>query len=175
MQEEANEIQKESVREKSIAKSNLSGIEFRELLDTNLNTISEIHALFSHWRKSSVQKKLNATLKGLDKRFVALENGRIVAHVKLIYGKGIHKHRVEVTSLVVEASHRRHHIGMGLMEYILRNMPDTKKLVLLAVDSKNKPAILLYKKLGFQKYGLLKKASLVNGKLVDNCLMKKDL
>ncbi|MFA6064318.1 MAG: GNAT family N-acetyltransferase [archaeon] len=156
-------------------KASLDGIIFGELSELNLNTISEVHALFPHWKKSSVQKKLSATIKGIDKRFVALENGRIVAHVKVVFGKGLHKHRAEISSLVVESSHRRHRIGIGLMEFTLKNLPGSKTLVLLAVDSKNKPAILLYKKLGFSKYGLLKKAALINEKYVDNCLMKKEL
>ena len=37
------------------------------------------------------------------------------------------------------------------------------------------PAIELYKKLGFVKYGVLKKASIVGGKYVDNILMEKGL
>jgi len=164
-----------SKKEYDSKKANLEGIEFKELSQINLSTISELHSLFSHWKKSSVQKKLNATIKGMDKRFVALENGKVVAHVRVVFGKGLHKHRAEISSLVVEYSHRRHHVGIGLMEFTLKNLPDTKKIVLLAVDSKNKPAILLYKKLGFSKYGLLKKAALINDKFVDNCLMKKEL
>ena len=157
-------IEKKSVDKSNLDKNPLEGIEFKELLDTNLSTISELHLLFSHWRKSSVQKKINATLKGLDKRFVAIKDGRIVGHARVVFGKGLHKHRVEISSLVVETSVRRHHIGIGLMEFILKNLPSSIKLVLLAVDSKNKPAIHLYKKIGFTKYGLLKKASFVNGK-----------
>jgi ribosomal protein S18 acetylase RimI-like enzyme len=150
-------------------------IEYLELKEVNLNTTAEIQALFPKWKKSSVQKKLNATLAGIDKRFVALENGRIVGHVKIVFGKGLHKHRVEVTSLVVEQMHRRKHIGIGLMKFALSCLPKGKSLVLLSVDSKNKAAILLYKKLGFTKYGLLKKAAIINGNFVDNYLMKKDL
>jgi len=166
----------ESLDEKKLpVLGNTLETEFKELSDTNLNTISELHAFFPHWKKSSVQKKLNATLNGSDKRFVALENGRIVAHARVFFGKGLHKHRAEITSLVVEPSHRRHHIGMGLMNFIMKNLPSSTELVLLAVASKNKPAIHLYKKLGFEKYGVLKKAALVNGKYVDNSLMKKKL
>jgi ribosomal protein S18 acetylase RimI-like enzyme len=149
--------------------------EFIELKEVTLNTLGELHALFPHWKKSSVQKKINATLGGSDRRFVALLNGVIVGHVKVIYGRGLHKHRAEITSLIVDQKHRRHHIGFELMKYVLSQISMTRKLALLAVDSKNKPAIKLYKKLGFEKYGELKKASLVNGKFLDNYLMKKDL
>jgi len=153
----------------------LEGIEFKELADTNLNTIEELHALFPHWKKSSVQKKIKMTNRRRDKRFVALRNGKIIAHVKVVFGKGLHNHRVEVTSLIVEPKDRRHKIGTGLMKYVLKQLPSDRGLVLLAVDTKNKPAIELYKKLGFEEYGHLKKASCLDGKYVDNYLMKKEL
>jgi len=54
-------------------------------------------------------------------------------------------------------------------------LPKGISLVLLSGDTKNKVAYSLYKKLGFKKYGVLNKASLVNGKFVDNYLMKKEL
>ena len=153
----------------------MKGIEFKELDDTNLNTIEELHALFPHWKKSSVQKKIKMTNKRRDKRFVALKNGKIIAHVKVVFGKGLHNHRAEVTSLVVEPRNRRQKIGTELMRYVLKQLPADRSLVLLAVDTKNKPAIELYKKLGFEEYGHLKKASRLNGKYVDNYLMKKEL
>lgn len=148
---------------------------FKELKEVDLNTVSQIHALFPHWRVASVQKKLNATIEGKDKRFVGVNGGKIIAHVRLVSQKGLHKHRTEVTSLIVEQRQRRQHIGTELMKNALACVSPAKKIVILAVDSKNKSAINLYKKLGFVRYGLLKKASLVNGKFVDNYLMKKDL
>ena len=153
----------------------IEGINFKELTEVNLNTVSELHALFPHWKLSSVQKKLNITCLGKDRRFIALNKDRIVAHARVVPAQGLHKHRVEVTSLVVEQGFRGQGIGSELMKFVLRNLLSDKKLVLLAVDSKNKAAIKLYKNLGFEKYGSLKKASLVNGKFIDNLLMKKDL
>jgi ribosomal protein S18 acetylase RimI-like enzyme len=149
-------------------------IKFKELTEVNLNTVSELHGLFPHWKLSSVQKKLNITCVGKDRRFVALSEGKIVGHVRVIFGHGLHKHRIEITSLVVKPDFRKKGIGFGLMGFVLNNFSSNKKLVLLAVDSKNKVAIRLYKKLGFEKYGLLKKASLIEGKFVDNLLMKKN-
>jgi ribosomal protein S18 acetylase RimI-like enzyme len=153
----------------------VSGVEFKELREIDLNTVDQLHFLFPHWKKSSIQKKISNTLGGCDKRFVALLNGRIVAHLRLVNGRGLHKHRVEITSLIVDSLHRRRHIGLCLLEFVLCSLPETKKLVLLAVDSKNAPAIKLYKKVGFRKYGLLKKASLVENRFVDNYLMSKEI
>ena len=150
-------------------------IEFKELKEVDLNTVSELHALFPHWKQSSVQRKINDTISGMDKRFVALVDGKISAHVRVVFGKGLHKHRAELFSLIVAPKHRHHGLGFHLMDFVLKNLPSSTKLVLLSTGSKNKPAIHLYKKLGFKKYGLLKKASIVNGRFVDNYLMCKEL
>ena len=152
----------------------VENIECKQLCQTDLSTVEQIHALFPHWKRASVQRKIKDTVRHRDKRFVALQDGRIVAHVRVVFGRGLHKHRVEVTSLVVEARKRRHHIATELMKFILKELPKERKLVLLAVDSKNDAAIELYKKLGFEQYGLLKKAAFLDGKLVDNCLMRKE-
>lgn len=148
---------------------------FNKLNEISLNTVDELHALFPHWKRSSVQKKISATQGGKDRRFVALKDGKIIAHVRVLSGKGLHKHRVEVTSLIVHPKHRHHKIATGLMDFALKSLPKNKTLAILAVSTKNKPALDLYEKLGFEKYGLLKKASKVGGKFVDNILMRKEL
>jgi len=153
----------------------IEGIQFKELTEVNLNTVSELHALFPHWKLSSVQKKLSITCLGKDRRFVALYKNKIIAHVRVIFGHDLHKHRAEITSLVVDPGFRGQGVGSELMRFVLSNLSSDKKLVLLAVDSKNKVAVKLYKNLGFEKYGSLKKASLINGKYVDNLMMKKEL
>ena len=48
-------------------------------------------------------------------------------------------------------------------------------LVIIQVQADNEKAIGLYKKLGFEQYGFLEKASLVGEKLVNNILMKKEI
>ena len=106
-------------------------------------------------------------------RFVARKNGKIIAHVKLILGTGIHSHVVSITSLIVDSKARRQGIGIGLMTYSLSKLSKSVLVATLAVDSKNKAAINLYKKIGFERYGLLKQASKIQGKFVDNYLMEK--
>jgi len=150
-------------------------VECKKLVDSDLTTIEQLGKLFPHWRRVSLQKKIKETLGGKDLRFVALHEGKIIGHLKVSFGKGLHKHRVEFSSLLVDSSYRHAGVGTTLVEYTLKNLPKEILLVLLAVDTKNKTAFSLYKKLGFKKYGLLNKASLVNGKLVDNYLLKKEL
>jgi len=153
----------------------VDGVEFRQLTETNLVVIDEISALFSHWKRASVQKKIENTLAKKDLRFVAMLDGKIIGHVRILFGKGLHRHRVEFTSLVVLPKHRHHGVAFGLMLFALSALPKNKSLAILAASTKNKPAIALYKKLGFAKYGVLKNASVVNGKFVDNILMEKTL
>ena len=150
-------------------------IEFEKLKHHDLTTIEELHNLFPFWKRNSILKKLKKTEKEKDIRFIAKIDGKIVAHVKYILGKSLHKHRVEMVSLMVEENKRRKGIAKKLVNYSLKNLPEEKTLVILAVDKKNKPAINLYKKLGFKEHGLLKKASIVDGKYVDNLLMNKKI
>jgi ribosomal protein S18 acetylase RimI-like enzyme len=150
-------------------------IECKKLVDSDLTTLDALKKLFPHWKRNSVQRKIKETLSGKDVRFVALNEGQIIGHLKVTFGKGLHKHRVDFSSLVIAPAMRHHGVGTNLVEYALKNLPKEISLVLLAVDVKNKNAINLYKKLGFKKYGLLQRASFLNGKYVDNYLMKKDV
>ena len=150
-------------------------IECKKLIDSDLTTIDQLAKLFPHWKRVSLQKKIKETLSGRDIRFLALNEGKIIGHMKASLGKGLHKHRVEFSSLIVDSNFRHAGVGTSLVEFALKNLPKEIHLVLLAVDAKNKTAFNLYKKLGFEKYGLLKKASFVNGKYVNNYLLKKDI
>ena len=150
-------------------------IEYELLDDTSLSVIEQLHKLFPQWRRASVIKKLKDTHDKKDYRFVARLGGEIIAHVKYEKGKGIHKHTMHITSLIVSKGHRRKGIAQKLMEHSIKALPKETKILTLAVDLKNKPAINLYKKIGFKKYGLLKKASQIKGKFVDNYMMEKHL
>jgi ribosomal protein S18 acetylase RimI-like enzyme len=170
-EEDLLDLQKESDRVKKIKKE----ITF-ELLDrTGLNIIDQLHKLFPQWKRASVIKKVKDSHEGRDIRFVAKSDGEIIAHVKYGKGHGIHSHVTSVTSLIVSKAHRRKGIAEKLMKYSLEKLPKETKIITLAVDSKNKAAINLYKKLKFKKYGLLKKASHIKGKYVDNYMMELHL
>jgi ribosomal protein S18 acetylase RimI-like enzyme len=150
-------------------------ITYEQLIDNSLKTIDEMQKLFPHWKREHLIKKLKYTKQGKDLRFVAKVNGKLVAHIKLKQGKSIHSHIIQTTSLIVDKKHRRKGIGIGLMQYTISKLPKTITIITLAVDSKNKKAINLYKKIGFEKYGLLKKGSKINNTFVDNYLMKKEI
>ncbi len=150
-------------------------ITIEKLTSTNLNTLSEYKALYPHWEKSKILNKINKTLNNQDTRFVVKKNGSIIGQIRVKIGTEIHSHRAELTSLIILPQERGKGIGKKLMSYTIKNMPKNIKLILLSVDEKNKPAIKIYKKLGFEKYGLLKNGSIVNGKYTTNLLMKKTI
>jgi len=150
-------------------------IELKKLENHDLTTIDDLHELFPFWRRDSILKKLKETEYGKDLRFIATIDGKIIAHIKYILGKSLHKHRVEMVSLIVSENNRKKGIGKKLIKYSINNLPKEKSLIILAVDKKNKPAINLYKKIGFKEHGLLKKGSIVDGKFVDNLLMNKKI
>lgn len=164
-----------NTKSKKIIEKNVLDIELKKLETHDLNTIDDLHELFPFWRRESILKKLKETEKGKDFRFVAIIGGKIVAHVKYALGKSLHKHRTEMVSLIVENESRRKGIAEKLVKFSLKNLPKEKSLVILAVDKKNKPAINLYKKIGFIEHGLLKKGSIVENKFVDNVLMHKKI
>ena len=166
--EDLLDLQKESERVKKVKEK----ITYELLNETGLNIIDQLHKLFPQWKRASVIKKVKDSTDGVDLRFVTKANGEIISHVKYGKGKGIHAHVVSVTSLIVSKNHRRKGIAEKLMTYSMKKLLPETKIITLAVDAKNKPAINLYKKLGFKKYGLLKKASLIKGKYVDNYMME---
>jgi len=147
-------------------------ITYDQLTQTGLNIIEQLHKLFPGWKRISVIKKVKDAHDGKDLRFIAKIDDEIISHVKYEKRKGLHKHVVHVTSLIVSKKHRRKGIAEELMKYSIKKLPPEVKIITLAVDSKNKAAINLYKKLGFEKYGLFKKASIINGKYVDNYMME---
>lgn len=168
-------IKPEKLKEIIQEKPKKENIEYSQLTENSLKNIDEINKLFPHWNRQSVLKKIQKTIKGDDLRFIAKVDGTIIAHVKILPKKSIHEHIAEITSLIVDKEHRRKSIGIKLMQFTLSKLPKKIKIVTLAVDSKNKKAINLYKKMGFKKYGLLKNGSKINEKFINNYFMYKKI
>ncbi len=146
-----------------------------ELCCHDMVSIDQLSALFPTWKRKSILKKLKDTERGKDKRIVAKIDGKMIGHLKIVFGKGLHKHRTTLTSLMVLPEHRKKGIATAITKFALKNLPEKTKLVLLEVDEKSEPAINLYKKLGFKEYGYLKKASILHGKIINNLLLEKSV
>lgn len=150
-------------------------IDYTQLTENSLKTIDELNQLFPHWSRENVLKKMKKTIANQNLRFVAKSKGTIIAHVKVQPKKTIHEHIADITSLIVLPDYRRKGIGIKLMKFALTKIPKKTKIITLAVDSKNKKAINLYKKMGFKKYGLLKNGSKINSKFINNYYMYKTI
>ncbi len=148
-------------------------IEIREIKKNDAIGLSK---LFPHWKGNLAEKKTKKTLKSKrEKRFFAVSNNQLIGHIKSVLGTGRHKHLAELFSLIVAPEKRGKGIGRKLIERALKEMPAQIKIVVFQVQADNKPAIELYRKIGFEQYGFLEKGSMVDGKLVDNILMKKEI
>jgi RimJ/RimL family protein N-acetyltransferase len=78
--------------------------------------------------------------------------------------------------LMVAASARRRGIGSALMEEAMNWARDRGIVRLeLTVFPHNAPAIALYRRLGFQEEGILRRRYLIDGRYVDAMLMGRDL
>jgi ribosomal protein S18 acetylase RimI-like enzyme len=150
-------------------------IEYSELKESSLKNIDEMHKLFPELSRENIHNKLNLTLKGLNQRFVVRKNGKIIGQLKVKNKKGIHSHLAEFSTLKIDRKERRHGFGIGLMDYALSKMPKKIKVVTLEIDTKNKETIKLCRKAGFEKYGILEKGSKIDGKFINNYLMKKEI
>jgi ribosomal protein S18 acetylase RimI-like enzyme len=148
-------------------------LDYTALTESSLKNIDELHKLFPQWQRQVVIRKLKLTSDGKNMRFVARKNGKIIAHIKAVLGTGVHAHIVNMTSITVDPKEKEQGIALGLMQYAISKLPKRIIVATVSVDSKDKTVINLYKKIGFERYGLLKKASKINGKFVDNYLMEK--
>ena len=78
--------------------------------------------------------------------------------------------------LMVAAGARRRGIGSALIEEAMQWAKDLGIVRLeLTVFPHNAPAIALYRKLGFQEEGVLRRRYLIDGRYVDAMLMGRDL
>lgn len=170
-----SELKPENLKEIVEEKEKKNNIEYMQLTENSLKNIDELNKLFPKWNRQSVLKKIQKTVKGNDLRFVARMDGTIIAHVKILPKKSIHEHIAEITSLIVDKEFRKQGIGIKLMKFTLSKLPKKIRIVTLAVDSKNKKAINLYKKIGFKQYGLLKNGSKIDGNFINNYFMYKKI
>ncbi|MDD4251066.1 MAG: GNAT family N-acetyltransferase [Candidatus ainarchaeum sp.] len=150
-------------------------VEFEEITENSLKNIAELQKIFPNWTRENAIKKLRKTIAKKDLRFIGKTNGELIAHLKITLKKSNHSHIAEMNSLIVKELHRRKGLATKLITFSISKLPKNIKIITLTVDSKNKTAISLYKKIGFEKYGLLKNGTKTNGKFVDNVLMVKEL
>lgn len=122
-------------------------------------------------------KKVKRYLEEIRKKeriyLVATHKGKIIGSVNVERKKFKEKH-VGTLGVFVKKNFRNEGIGKALMkEIIKRSKKIGIKLITLDLFKVNKMAFILYKKLGFKKYGELPKALKHKGKYMSMVLMYK--
>lgn len=85
------------------------------------------------------------------------------------------RHRAAIWGVYVSPDNRQGGIGRQLIQAALDGMPRNIKCVMLGVGTNNSKAMALYKKMGFEEYGLEKMALVDGNKIYGEHLMVKFL
>jgi len=108
---------------------------------------------------------------------VAQANGKIVGMAHVVRGKFEKNRHVGFLGITILKDFRRIGIGTAMMIRLIEWAKKQECLdkISLTVFSTNKPAISLYRKLGFEVEGISKKQYKIEGKYVDEVTMGKFL
>lgn len=106
--------------------------------------------------------------------FGAYHNNKIIGLATLTQETGTKfSHKATLSSVFIEPEFQQKGVASGLLSAIIEHSKKHVEQILLTVANDNEPAIRLYKKFGFQTYGVDIKAMKDNGKYIDEVLMKR--
>jgi len=146
------------------------------LRDIQEKDVNALLSLYPHWGRALAERRINRTLFAKKERRVVAElDGVAVAHIKIDYGGGVHKHIARIYSLIVSKGHRGKGIASKMMEKALKEMPQGIEIIVIETQAGNAAARALFEKLGFEQYGMLERAWKKNQEYKDNVLYKKVL
>ncbi|GAM14142.1 GNAT family N-acetyltransferase [Mesobacillus selenatarsenatis] len=106
--------------------------------------------------------------------FGAFNEGQLVGVVTLVpEGKVKIRHRANIFAMYVTPSQRGHGTGRLLMKMAIQQASELTSIeqIYLTVNASNEPAKKLYSSLGFETYGVDKKAMVIDGTYHDEDLM----
>ena len=146
-----------------------------------VNSIVEEEAKVLMNKKLTLREEreyLGKTLVGMKKKtgvyLVAECDGRVVGTTEIKLCKAKQSH-VGTFGIIVRQEYRGIGVGTCLMDEILRlakkEISPTPKIISLGVYANNKPAIGLYKKMGFKTVARIPKQLQHKGKLIDEAVM----
>ncbi|MBI0423905.1 MULTISPECIES: GNAT family N-acetyltransferase [Acinetobacter] len=105
--------------------------------------------------------------------FGAYYKDEIIGLAVLTQESGIKdSHKAFLTSVFIEPEFHQKGVARRLISEVIEFSKKHVEQILLTVTNDNKPAIHLYKKLGFQIYGVDEKALKDNDEYIDEILMK---
>ena len=129
--------------------------------------------IFPNKTPEQIENRLNSAHK---RRIVAEYNNEIIGYAVLAFRTVPHAHTALLHSLFVNEEFRNKGMGKAIVEYAEKlALQDGIEILLLEVSAENRNAIPLYKKLGFEEYGLLRNGYKKDGKYKNLALMKKVL
>ncbi|ALF58880.1 GNAT family N-acetyltransferase [Psychrobacter urativorans] len=106
--------------------------------------------------------------------FGAYYKNKIIGLATLTQENGIKfSHKASLSSVFIETEFQKKGVASILLSAIIEYSEKHVEQILLTVADDNKPAIHLYKKFGFETYGIETQAMKVNGQYTDEILMKR--
>src|SRR3989344_259366 len=129
--------------------------------------------IFPNKTLRQIEDRLNSAHK---RRIVAEYNNEIIGYAVLAFRTVPHAHTALLHSLFVNEQFRNKGIGRAIIKYAEElALQNGIEILLLEASAENKNATSLYKKLGFEEYGLLQKGYKKDGNYKGLVLMKKFL
>ena len=106
--------------------------------------------------------------------FGAYHENRIIGLATLTQENGIKfSHKASLSSVFIEPEFQQKGVASNLLSAVIEHSKKYVEQILLTVADDNKPATHLYKKFGFETYGIEIKAMKDNGQYIDEILMKR--
>jgi len=147
-----------------------------KIVEAKIEDADDIADLYPHWGFELARERLiNSLISNREKRYVARIKGKAIAHLLVRYGTGNKAHLAKLHSLIVAPEHRNKGIATQLVRHALKNMPANIEIVLAEVHKDNKPSMKVFRKLGFKRYGYLKKALKEENGYKNIVLLKKEI
>lgn len=153
--------------------------QYRELrLEALLDSPDAFGAAYEDELKRPVEKTAERLADEYTPTFGAFENGILVGNMTLIREASKKmNHRGTIVAVYVRDSVRGKGVASSILEALLEYAQnwDGLEQVYLMVVSVNEPAIKLYSRFGFEKYGTDYRSMKVDGRYIDEDLMVKFL
>ena len=106
--------------------------------------------------------------------FGAYHENRIIGLATLTQENGVKfSHKASLSSVFIEPEFQQKGVASNLLSAVIEHSKKYVEQILLTVADDNKPAIRLYKKFGFETYGIEIQAMKDNGRYIDEILMKR--
>ena len=152
---------------------------YRELrLEALLDSPDAFGATYEDALNRPVEKTAERLADEYTPTFGAFEDGALVGNMTLIRNPSKKmNHRGSIVAVYVKASVRGKGVANFILEALLeyaRNWGGLEQVYLMVV-SDNEPAIKLYRRFGFEKYGTEYRSMKVDGRYIDEDLMVKFL